>query len=72
MHIISELYSIPDPLNSLEESIRFRHEDLSHMTEADLNSELYCVEWRLHFDRNQPWLVERKERLHTLIHRGTK
>ena len=71
--IISALYPIPDPLNSQEEDIRFRHEDLLTMTDAELNSEHFCVEWRIHFDRNQhPWLIERKERLNTLIHRGTK
>ena len=67
--ILAALYPIPDPLNSLEEDLRFRHVDLLTMSDDELKSELYRVEWRLHFGtKRHPWLVQREERLRTLIH----
>ena len=67
--IISTLYPIPNPHNSQEEDLCFRHVDLLAMTDDELISELYCVEWRLHFGGTwHPWVVQRKERLNALIH----
>jgi len=69
VEILAALYPIPDPLNSLEEDLCFRHVDLLAMNDDELKSELYCVEWCLHFrSMRHPWLVQRKERLRTVIH----
>jgi len=66
--IISTLYPIPDHLNTQEEDLRHRHEDLLAMTDDELTSDLYRVEWRLHFGGvRHPWLIQRKARLHSLI-----
>ena len=67
--IITALYPIPDPLHSLEEDRRFKHEDLDMMTKDELIREHECVKWRLLFDHTpHSWLVQREERLYRLIH----
>ena len=67
--IITVLYPIPEFLDSEEEDLRSRHEDLPSMTKAELIREHVRLKWRLQFDDNpHQWLIQREEQLRMLIH----
>ena len=71
--ILAAVYPTPDPLKSEEDWLRSTHQDLGNMTKAELDREYDRVQWCLLFDDNpHHWLVQRKERLKTLIHSGSK
>jgi hypothetical protein len=70
--ILAAVYPTPDPLKSEEDWLRSTHQDLDTMTKAALNREYGRVQWCLLFDDNPHyWLIQREERLRTLIHIGT-
>ena len=69
--LLGWIYPTPDPLHSEEELLQFTHQDLANMTKAELNREWDRVKWCLLFDGNPyDWLIQREERLRTLIHTG--
>lgn len=66
--VVSFVYRIPNPLRSEEDYFRLIHQDLDNMTKAELCREYGRVEWCLKFvDKPHNWLIQRGERLRTLI-----
>lgn len=57
---LNHLYSVPDPLGSLEQWECFKHVDLGRMTRPFLLRELDRLRLRLLLDEDpDPWLVTR-------------
>lgn len=65
---IEVVYSIPNPLNSLEEWQRFVHNDLADMTIEELRREYDRVDFCILFDDSpHPWLIQRREQVEQVI-----
>lgn len=63
---VVRLYPLPNPMRSLGDYYRARHEDLPHLDDSDLRAELARVRMRRALEQDAAaaaWLAEREDRL---------